>query len=231
VADLARFLNACGACVEGAGTPTVHISGRRALGGTAFSPLPDRIVASTFACAVAAAGGCVELCGVQSSTFAPLLALLRQAGCTVEEAHAGEGSIAVARFGHLNGVGRVRTGVYPGLATDAAPLAAAALLGAAGPSRIEDAVFERRFACAEGFARMGARVQVCGQGHVLDIQPCKGLRGATVRAPDLRGGAALAVAALAAAGRTRIEQTEYIRRGYADLARTLAALGAQADES
>jgi UDP-N-acetylglucosamine 1-carboxyvinyltransferase len=231
VADLARFLNACGACIEGAGTPTVRICGRRVLGGTEFSPLPDRIVASTFACAVAAAGGCVELRGVQGSTFAPLLALLRQAGCTIEESRAGEGSVTVARFGRLNGVGRARTGVYPGLATDAAPLAAAALLGAAGSSRIEDAVFERRFACADGFARMGAHVQVHGQGHVLDIQPCKGLHGATVRAQDLRGGAALAVAALAAAGRSRIEQTEYIRRGYADLPQTLASLGAQADEN
>jgi UDP-N-acetylglucosamine 1-carboxyvinyltransferase len=228
IADLARFLNACGACIEGAGTPTVRISGRRALGGCAFSPLPDRIFASTLACAVAAAGGCIELRGVQGATFAPLLALLRRAGCTVEETHAGAGSIAVARFGRLNGVGQVRTAVYPGFATDAAPLAAAALLGAAGPSCIEDAVFEHRFACAEGFARMGARVQVRGQGHVLDIQPCNGLHGATVRAQDLRGGAALAVAALAATGRTRIEQSDYMRRGYADLAQTLASLGAQA---
>jgi UDP-N-acetylglucosamine 1-carboxyvinyltransferase len=231
VADLARFLNACGARIEGAGTPTVYISGRRALGGTAFSPLPDRIVASTLACAAAAAGGAVELCGVDGSTFAPLLELLRRAGCTVEASHVGAGSVAVARFGRLNGVGRVRTGVYPGLATDAAPLAAAALLGADGPSCIEDAVFEHRFACAEGFARMGARVQVCGQGRALAIQPCPGLRGAVVRAQDLRGGAALVVAALGAAGRTRIEQAAYIRRGYADLPQTLAALGAQASEA
>jgi UDP-N-acetylglucosamine 1-carboxyvinyltransferase len=231
VTDLARFLNACGARVEGAGTPTVRISGRRALGGTAFSPLPDRIFASTLACAVAAAGGCVELCGVDGSTFAPLLALLRRAGCTVEPSHVGEGSVAVSRFGRLNGVGHVRTGVYPGFATDAAPLAAAALLGAGSASCIEDAVFEHRFACAEGFARMGARVQVRGQGHTLDIQPCNELHGAVVRAPDLRGGAALAVAALAAAGRTRIEQAAYIRRGYADLPQTLASLGAQASET
>jgi UDP-N-acetylglucosamine 1-carboxyvinyltransferase len=230
VADLARFLNACGAHIEGAGTPTLRIQGKRALGGAEFTPLPDRIFASTLACAVASAGGHVELRGVRGETFAPLLSVLRRAGCTVEESRAGAGSVAVARFGRLHGVGPVRTAVYPGFATDAAPLAAAALLGADSASCIEDSVFEHRFACAAGFARMGANVQVRQQGRALCIAPCAGLHGAAVQAQDLRGGAALAVAALAAEGRTRIEQAAYIRRGYADLAQTLASLGAQVCE-
>ena len=114
---------------------------------------------------------------------------------------------------------------YPALATDAAPLLAAAMLCADSVSSIEDVVFERRFGCAEGFAAFGAAVQV--QGRTLDIRPVRQLQGACTRAADLRGGAALVVAALAARGRSRITDTGYIDRGYAGFAQMLAELGAQ----
>ena len=127
--------------------------------------------------------------------------------------------------GALHGAGRVFTGVYPALATDAAPLLAAAMLAADSASSIEDVVFERRFGCAEGFAAFGAAVQV--QGRTLDIRPVRQLQGACARAADLRGGAALVVAALAARGRSRITDTGYIDRGYAGFAQMLAELGAQ----
>lgn len=222
IADLAAFLNACGAAIRGAGTPVIRVRGCRRLSGAVFAPVADRIFASTLACAVAVAGGRVELHGCEAALYRPVLELLHQMGCTVQ---AGRGSVSVGRFGPLWGVGRVFTGVYPGLATDAAPLLAAAMLYARGESSIEDVVFENRFACAGGFARMGAKVE--RQGRCLHVRPAASLHGGEVEAPDLRGGAALALAALGAEGRTRITQTAYIRRGYADLGGTLGALGAR----
>lgn len=224
ICDLADFLNACGAQVTGAGGPVICVSGVEALGGAAFTPRPDRIVAATMACAVAAAGGRGTLRRCEPAAFAPVLEALRRAGCRVEQED--PDTVSVAREGRLQGVGRVRTGVYPAFPTDAAPLLAAALLTAGSASSIEDTVFENRFACAAGFAAMGADVRVLGR--TLEIRPTAPLHGARVCAPDLRGGAALALAALAAGGTTVITGTQHIRRGYADLAGMLRRLGAQA---
>ena len=110
--------------------------------------------------------------------------------------------------------GAVFTGAYPALATDAAPLLAAVLLCAEGPGSIEDVIFERRFGCAAGFAALGGRVRV--EGRTLYAEPGGTLQGTVLEAPDLRGGAALVIAALAAQGRSRITHTEFIDRGYAD---------------
>lgn len=222
VADLADFLNRCGGSVEGAGSSTLIIEGRRALGGCVFSPLPDRIFASTLACAAAAAGGRVELTGCSPELYAPVLEILAQMGCRVER---GGESVQVARFGRLYGAGQVFTGVYPALATDAAPPLAAAMLCAEGESSIEDVIFERRFACAEGFAALGGRVNTAGR--VLHIRPGGALRGTRLSAPDLRGGAALVLAALAAQGRSQIGGVAYLDRGYADFTEILSSLGAR----
>ena len=222
ISDLADFLNRCGGRIEGAGTSTIHIEGRRALSGCDFSPLPDRIFASTLACAAAAAGGRVELTGCPPALYAPVLEILEQMGCTVERAR---DAAAISRFGALRGAGNVHTAPYPGLATDAAPLLAAVMLYAQGESRLQDRVFENRFACAEGFAALGANVRVAER--TLYVQPGGTLRGAKLTAPDLRGGAALALAALAARGSSRLGGVEFVRRGYADLDRLLAGLGAQ----
>lgn len=222
ITDLACFLNQCGAEIQGAGGPVIRVQGRRMLGGCTFAPMPDRIYASTLACAAAAAGGQVEIQGCAPGLYAPVLELLERMGCRVERAAQGA---AVSRFGHLDGVGRVCTGVYPGLATDAAPLLAAPLLTARGESCIQDTIFEHRFACAQGFARMGA--QVSRQGRALRIGPGGRLHGARLEAPDLRGGAALVLAALAAQGTSTLQGVEYLDRGYADLAEVLAGLGAQ----
>lgn len=222
ISDLASFLNQCGACVQGAGSSTIRVEGRRSLAGCSFAPMADRIVASTFACACAAAGGRVKLFGCAPETYRPLLEILEQMGCVVE---CGPESAVISRFGALHGVGKVFTGVYPALATDAAPLLAAAMLAADSESSIEDVVFERRFGCAEGFSALGARV--CTEGRTLRISPCGRLSGACVAAPDLRGGAALVVAALAARGKTRVTNTAFIDRGYAGFAPMLAELGSQ----
>ena len=222
IVDLARFLNRCGAVIRGAGSSTIRIEGRRRLGGCCHTPVPDRIAASTFACACAAAGGRVEVAGCAPQLYTPVLETLEQMGCGVQRAGNG---VLISRYGQLQGTGRIFTGAYPALATDAAPLLAAAMLCAGSESSIEDVIFERRFGCAAGFAAMGARVQV--QGRQLHILPGCGLRGAQVAAPDLRGGAALVIAALAARGKTRVTNTQLIDRGYAGFVRDLAALGAQ----
>ena len=225
ICDLAAFLNHCGGCVQGAGSGTIRVEGRRSLTGCSFAPMADRIAASTFACACAAAGGRVELAGCAPDTYRPLLEILEQMGCGVE--YRAESAV-VSRYGALHGAGKVFTGVYPALATDAAPLLAAAMLCAESGSSIEDVVFERRFACAEGFAALGAGVQV--QGRTLHIRPSGSLCGAQMTAPDLRGGAALVVAALAAKGRSRVTNTGVIDRGYAGFAQMLAELGSQIEQ-
>lgn len=222
IVDLANFLNRCGGCVQGAGTDTIHIRGRRLLTGCTFCPVADRIAASTLACACAAAGGRVELTGCAPELYAPVLDILEKMGCTVEH---GSESAVVARFGELRGAGTVHTGVYPQLATDAAPLLAAAMLCAKTESCICDHVFEHRFGCAEGFRALGARVNI--SGRIIQIEPGGRLRGTQMAAQDLRGGAALVIAALAAQGTSWVTQTGYIDRGYADFAQTLAGLGAQ----
>lgn len=222
ISDLADFLNRCGGRIEGAGTSTIHIEGRRALSGCDFSPLPDRIFASTLACAAAAAGGRVELTGCPPALYAPVLEILGQMGCRVEPA--GD-TVRISRFGRLHGAGRVFTGAYPALATDAAPLLAAAMLCADSESSIEDVIFERRFGCAEGFCRLGAQAETAGR--VLTIAPGGLLRGTEVEAPDLRGGAALVLAGLAARGTTVITHPAHIDRGYAGFTEILAGLGAQ----
>ena len=187
--------------MQGAGTGTVRVQGVRRLHGCSFVPLPDRITAATFACACAAAGGRVELAGCAPRLYAPVLEILEQMGCTVKR------------------------GADRALATDAAPLLAAVLLCAEGPGSIEDVIFERRFGCAAGFAALGGRVRV--EGRTLYAEPGGTLQGTVLEAPDLRGGAALVIAALAAQGSSRITHTEFIDRGYADFAQKLTALGGQ----
>lgn len=222
IEDLACFLNRCGADIQGAGTELVRIRGKRVLSGGVFRPAADRIVASTLACACAAAGGQVTLQGCDTAWYEPLLATLERMGCRVER----RGRTAViARFGQLRGAGTVCTGGYPELATDAGPLLAAVMLCAQGESCIRDRIFERRFACAEGFAALGAKVH--RQGCGLWVEPGGMLRGTKLEATDLRGGAALVIAALAACGQSRIAGVEHIDRGYGQMERMLAGLGAQ----
>lgn len=221
ITDLAAFLNACGARITGAGTPEIRITGVPQLAGTSYTPIPDRIIAATLACAVASAGGRAVIRRCEPAAFAPVLDALEQAGCTVTRE---QRAVTVERPGRLNGVGRVVTGPYPAFPTDAAPLLAAALLGAGGESCIEETVFERRFACAAGFAALGARVQT--DRRSLTIRPGGRKQGAAVTAPDLRGGAALVLAALAVPAPVRVENAALLARGYQDLPALLRRLGA-----
>lgn len=170
-----------------------------------------------------AAGAQIEGAGTPV-LLEPFLNFLSAAGCTLT---AGAGDFTVARdpAAPLRGGAALCTGAWPGFATDTAPLAAAVLLAAQGASTVHDSLFENRFACAAGFAALGAGTQA--RGRDLVIPGGAALHGAAVTAPDLRGGAALVTAALGAAGRTLVADPGHIRRGYADLPGDLAALGAR----
>ena len=222
VVDLARFLMAAGAHICGAGTSTIWIQGRERLSGAAFRPVADRIVAATVLAAAAATGGSVTLRRCVPDHLEPVLEVLARAGCRIRRE--GPAALTLEAPARLAGAGWVTAGAYPAFPTDAAPVLAAAFLTAAGPSYFEDTVFEHRFGCAAGFTALGGRAKV--RGRLLELAPAEQLRGAAVSAADLRGGAALAVAALQAQGESTIAQAGYIRRGYGDLAALLRSLGA-----
>lgn len=221
VQDLAAFLNRCGADIQGAGTPVLCIRGVPELHGCAYEPLPDRIIAATLACAAACAGGEVHLANARAAQMQDILPLLQKAGCGVET---GKG-VRITAEGRLKALGSLYTGAWPGFSTDNAPLLAAAMLRADGETRICDTLFEKRFACASQFAAMGGQVQVLGRQ--INITGCTALHGAAVCAPDLRGGAALVLAALGAEGETIVHDTGHIERGYPNLAAMLRRLGAE----
>ena len=221
VKDLADFLNRCGADIHGAGTPIIRVRGTPELGGCAFTPLPDRIIGATLACAAASAGGRVELPNARADEMQDILQLLERAGCRVER----QNGVCVQAEGRLQGVGKICTGAWPGFATDNAPLLAAAMLRAEGTTEICDTLFEKRFACAAQFAAMGAEVQV--KGRTLCIAGRQTLHGAECYAPDLRGGAALVLAALGAQNElSTVWDAGHIDRGYPCLAAMLRKLGA-----
>lgn len=222
IVDLANFLKRCGALICGAGTPTLWVQGAKELSGAEFTPLPDRITAATLAAAAAACGGRVRLQNCPPGLLAPQLALLQKAGCGVKT---GEDEVEVLSGGGLKGEGAVFTGGYPAFATDAAPVTAAAFLKAKGEITFWDTLFENRFTCGEGFARLGA--DVTRQGRRLTIRGVEELTGARLMAPDLRGGAALVTAALCARGQSILEGAEHIDRGYEDIAALYRGLGAE----
>lgn len=227
IVDTAAFLNSCGAKITGAGTPVICIrgTGGELLGGCTHDVLPDRIAAATYAAAAAIAGGRVTVTQCRPEWLEAFLNVLSAAGCTVTCAE-NEFTVARAPERRLTGGQQLVTAAYPGLATDTAPLAAAVLLTADGASEIYDGLFQNRFACAEGFAALGAGVH--SAGRQLYIAGGADLHGGTVAAPDLRGGAALVLAGLAVqpGERVRVLGAEHIRRGYADLAKDLRGLGA-----
>lgn len=221
IADLQDFLNACGARVSGAGTSTVTVEGGRRLHGGTFTVMPDRIAAATYLCAAASAGGEVLLQGARERDLATVTAVLREAGCHIT---AEAGGIACACPGRLKAVRPVRTAPYPGFPTDAQAVLMAALLRSQGATVFEENIFTNRYRHVDELTRMGADIRVAGR--VAVVTGVKTLCGAAVRCTDLRGGAALCVAALAAEGESRVFETCHIDRGYEDIARDLRALGA-----
>ena len=183
IADTAAFLNACGAKITGAGTPVVCIrgTGGELLDGCVHTVLPDRIAAATYAAAAAIAGGRVTVTQCSPVWLAAFLDFLQGSGCEVAR---GENEFSITRDQDtkLRGGQELVAAAYPGLATDTAPLAAAVLLGAEGASRIYDGLFQNRFACAQGFAALGADAR--SEGRLLYLGGSAKLHGATVTAPD-----------------------------------------------
>ena len=225
IQDVAAFLKAGGAEIAGAAPRGLTSRGAGGLlpGGARHTPLPDRIAAATYASAVAIAGGQVTVEGCPPGHLGAFLQFLRRVGCRVTPQG---GGFAVQRDPGrpLRGGVRLCTAAWPGFATDTAPLAAAVLLFAEGESAIHDALFQNRFACAEGFRALGAQVRA--EGRDLAVRGGRPLHGAGLTAPDLRGGAALVLAALGAQGESLLRDAGHIRRGYADLPADLARLGA-----
>lgn len=227
IVDLAGFINAMGGRISGAGTDTVIIDGVKKLHGAEYTVMPDRIETGTFLLAGAMCGGSVVLRGARPEHNAALLDVLRQAGvsCAGESPGAsGEGFLAVRGGGRLRTVD-VRTAPYPGFPTDMQPQLVAMLCLADGCSRVCETVFENRFRYIDELKKMGASIQAAGNCAI--IKGVSGLGGAEVEASDLRAGAALALAGLAASGRTVLSRADYIDRGYEDFVVKLRELGAE----
>lgn len=224
VVDLADFLNACGAHIEGQGTKTIRIEGVRELHPVDYRIIPDRIEAGTFMIAVAAAKGDATLAGARLDHMAIVGDKLRGIGASVVQTDAG---VRVA----FDGAPRptmIDTLPYPGFPTDLGPQMAALLSLAAGTSVIEENIFESRFSHVDELNRMGAKISV--KGTSIIVEGVGRLTGAPVAAYDIRAGAALVVAGLAADNDTVIEGVEHIQRGYENLIPKLTAAGAMISE-
>ena len=221
IADLQRFLRGLGARVRGAGSSVITIEGRKPLHDGEHTVMPDRIVAATLLSAAAAAGGEIELLGADYRHLSTVTAVLMEAGCRVQSQ---DRRIALRRDRPLHGVRPVRTAPYPGFPTDAQPPVMAALAGSRGTTVFVENMFESRYRHVDELCRMGADIRV--EGRVAVVCGVERLHGAKLQAADLRGGAALAVAALGAEGSSEIAGLGHIDRGYYRLEDTLRALGA-----
>ena len=220
IVDLANFLNSMGADVRGAGTDTIKIRGVRELHGGTYALIPDQIEAGTYMAAVAAAGGSVKIANVIPKHLDCISSKLREMNVEIEE---GDDYVLVRREGDLRHT-NIKTMPYPGFPTDMQPQVGAVLCCASGLSIVTEGVWDNRYKYIEELRKMGAQVQV--DGRTAFIQGVDRLSGATVRACDLRGGAAVVIAGLAAEGVTRVEDIRFIERGYQDIVGKLRALGA-----
>lgn len=221
IVDVQRFLNQMGAQIEGAGTPVIRIKGVDELGCTNYSVMPDRIEAGTYLLAFVITGGEGTLLGVNPQHFTPLLQVLAGMGVPLE---AGEDWVRVGSTPKLRPF-QVTTAPYPGFPTDLQPQIVALATQASGRSRLVETVFDQRFGYLREMQKLGARVEQRGQA-VLVEGPAR-LRGADLQAGDLRAGAALVLAALAAEGESVIEGAHHIDRGYERIEERLSQLGAK----
>ena len=221
ISDLQAYLRAIGCSVRGAGSSVICVSGKQKTHDAVHTIMPDRIVAATYLAAAAAAGGSVELTGVNCRHLSTVTAVLHEAGCRV---YSGDDCILLESDGRPHAVSTVRTAPYPGFPTDAQAILMAALLRGGGTTVFVENIFENRYRHVDELRRMGAVISVADR--VAVVTGVEKLHGARVRCTDLRGGAALMVAALAAEGESAISDIHHIRRGYEDPVRDLGALGA-----
>ena len=220
IVDLANFLNSMGADIRGAGTDVIKIHGVTRLRGGSYSIIPDQIEAGTYMAAVAAAGGDVLIQNVIPKHLDCITAKLVEMGVDVEEL---DDAVRLRRNSKLTRV-NVKTMPYPGFPTDMQPQIAAVLCMAQGTSVLMEGVWDNRYRYVDEFRRMGARIQV--DGKVAVIEGVDHLTGAPIHACDLRAGAAMVIAGLAAQGVTEIDGIHHIERGYETIVEKLANLGA-----
>lgn len=224
VVDAANFLNSMGANIKGAGTEVIRIRGVEKLHKTSYSIVPDMIEAGTYMAAIAATGGDAVVQNVIPKHLEATSAKLKEIGCLIEEF---DDAIRVAADRRL-GRTQIKTQPYPGFPTDMQPQLAAVLSLAQGTSIVTESIFENRFKYADELMRMGANIKV--EGNTAIIDGVEGLTGARTTAPDLRAGAALVIAALAAEGVSVVDDIIYIQRGYEDFEVKLRAMGAQIEK-
>ncbi len=221
VVDLANFLNSMGANIKGAGTDVVRIKGVSKLHGTEYAVIPDQIEAGTFMFAAAVTKGDVTVKNIIPKHLESITAKLLEIGCEVEEI---EDCIRVVASKPLRHT-QVKTLPYPGFPTDMQPQITVALALSRGTSIVTESIFENRFKYVDELTRMGANIKV--EGNTAIIDGVARYTGASISAPDLRAGAALVTAGLAAEGVTIVDDIRYIQRGYEDFHLKLRALGAQ----
>ena len=221
IVDLANFLNTMGADIRGAGTDTIKIHGVQKLRGCTYSIIPDQIEAGTYMVAAAATGGDVTVKNVTPKHLESISAKLEEMGVTVEE---GDDSVRVVCDKPLRKC-NVKTMPHPGFPTDMQPQIVALLSIAQGTSMVNESVWEGgRFKYVDELRRMGAQITV--DGKVAIVEGVDHLKGAPVRALDLRAGAAMVIAGLVAEGTTQVEDVVYIERGYENIVDKLVNLGA-----
>ena len=221
IVDLANFLNSMGADVKGAGTDTIRIFGVDKLHGGSYAIIPDQIEAGTYMAAVAACGGQVLVRGIITKHMDCITAKLQEMGVQVEEQ---DDTLLVRRSGKLHRA-NVKTLPYPGFPTDMQPQITVALCLAEGTSMVTEGVWDNRYRYVGELTRMGAQIRVEGRSAV--VEGVEHLNAASVQAYDLRAGAAMVIAALAAEGTSEVSNVHYIERGYEDIIEKLRSIGAQ----
>ncbi len=221
VVDSANFLNSMGANIKGAGTDVIRIKGVSRLHGTDYTIIPDQIEAGTFMFAAAVTKGDVTVKNVIPKHLESITAKLQEIGCEVKEADDCIRVVASKPLCHT----QVKTLPYPGFPTDMQPQIAVALALSKGTSIVTESIFENRFKYVDELTRMGASIKV--EGNTAIIDGVERYTGASITAPDLRAGAALVIAALAAEGCSTVDDVRYIQRGYEDFHLKLQGLGAQ----
>ena len=224
VVDVANFLNCMGASIKGAGTDVIRIRGVSELHGTEYTIIPDQIEAGTFMFAAAVTKGDVTVKNVIPKHLESITSKLVEIGCEVEESDDAVRVVASKPLLHTH----VKTLPYPGFPTDMQPQITVALGLAEGTSIVTESIFENRFKYVEELVRMGAGIKV--EGNTAIIEGVKGYSGAGITAPDLRAGAALVLAALAADGVSSVDDIKYIERGYEDFHLKLQSLGAEIEK-
>lgn len=223
VVDVANFLNSMGANIKGAGTDVIRIKGAQRLHGTEYVIIPDQIEAGTFMFAAAVTKGDVTVKNVIPKHLESISAKLVEIGCEVEESDDAVRVVSSKKLTHT----KVKTLPYPGFPTDMQPQIAVALAIAQGASMVTESIFENRFKYVDELTKMGADIKV--EGNTAFINGVSKYTGASLVAPDLRAGAALVIAGLAAEGFSTVEDIKYIERGYEDFHLKLQSLGAAID--